>query len=172
MTAFVGKIPAPNVGTSLGRPPGFDKVSAIGTGYPNDASGFNLSGRIFASAGPVTLTKSSATSIVDIAVPSNTVVAGELFYSIYATDGTEYQVLAGHIPFTAVNKAGALTSNLGTAVENTAVSAGTLTNTVTNVTGTNKITLKLNAVPSITPTTHQAQYTLVMNGNSGSVLPL
>lgn len=169
---LVTNIPASNQGTGLGGPPGFDKVTSFGTGFPNDASGLNVTNRDIVATGKKTLTKSSATSVVDIAIPSNSALGGEFFYSIFATDGTDYQVLRGHIPFSAVSKAGTLTATAGTAVEITSLSTGTFTNTVTNVTGTNKITLKLNAVPSLTATTLTVSYRIIMDGALGSVTPL
>lgn len=121
--------------------------------------------RIWLAAHQVTLTESSATPVVDIPVSSGSVAGGILFYTIRADDATDFQVLRGRVVWSAVNKAGTLTPTLGTPEEITSVSAGTLTDTVTITTGTNLITLNLNAVSSLTQTT---LYAFVSGENDGS----
>lgn len=155
--------------TRTGLPPGFDKVSNFGTGVSlnSETCGFFVTDRLFIFPSATTLTESTATAVATIAVPANTVVGGVLFYSIESNDGTDYQVLSGQIPFGAVNKAGTLTADIGTAVEKSVVSTGTLTNTVTITTGTNSVTLKLAAVSSLTQTTLRATCSGVMNGGLG-----
>lgn len=108
-----------------------------------------------------TLTESSATGVADIAIASNSRISGQLFYSIEADDGTDFQVRTGQIPFTAVNKAGTITANVGTAVETVSISTGTLTVTITIPTGASKVTLSANAVSSLTQTTLRCLWKIV-----------
>lgn len=106
-----------------------------------------------------TLTESAATGLCDIAIASNSCVSGRLMYIIEANDATDYQVRTGSVYFTAVNKAGVITTNLGTVInEAVSVSAGTLTVTITSATGASKITLQANAVSSLTQTTLQCKW--------------
>jgi len=119
--------------------------------------------------GPVTLTESSATAVcTSIGVASGTVTGGTFHYTIEANDGTDYQVLRGQVPFCAVNKAGTLTTTLGTPVEITAVSTGTLSTTVTVTTGTNTIILNQNAVSSLTQTVLRCTGRVVLDGGTGA----
>jgi hypothetical protein len=110
-----------------------------------------------------TLSESSATSLVKIAVPQT---AGSNFadatvqWVVYAADATDTQVRSGSTYLAAVNKAGTETctvSDVGTTT--VAVSAGTLTCTSSCVTGlTDEVEFALNCVSSLTQTTLKAQY--------------
>jgi len=101
-------------------------------------------------------------------VASGTVCGGTFFYTIEANDATDYQAIRGSVPFSAVNKAGTLTTALGTPVEVNPVSAGTLSVTVTVTTGTNLIILNLNAVSSLTQTVLRATGRVILDGGTGS----
>lgn len=124
----------------------------------------NIGNRIYTKAATRTLTESSATGLVDIAVAAGAVATGRLYYSVQANDATDFQAISGSIQFAVVNKAGTLTSALSTEVQATAVSSGTLTATTTAVAGTNKITLSINAVSSLTQTTLRAKWQLHHDG--------
>lgn len=128
--------------------------------------------REFFSGSAKTLTESSATGICDIAIANNTVIGGTLFYTIDATDATDYQTLRGRVSFTAVSKAGTLTSTLGTPEEINALSAGTLTNTCTITNGAAKITLNLNAVSSLAQTILRANFHVLLDGGTAATTPL
>lgn len=108
-----------------------------------------------------TLTESSATGFVDIAVTAGQRISGEVIYEVYAADATDFQTITGRLRYAAVNKGGTTTvtvSEVGT--QTTAVSAGTLTATNTAAGTTNKITLSCNAVSSLTQTTLEIRYRL------------
>ena len=108
-----------------------------------------------------TLTESSATGFVDIAVTAGQRISGEVIYEVYAADATDFQTITGRLRYAAVNKAGTTTvtvSEVGT--QTTAVSTGTLTATNTAADTTNKITLSCNAVSSLTQTTLEIRYRL------------
>jgi hypothetical protein len=105
-----------------------------------------------------TLTNTTAIGIADIALASNSRVSGRLIYTIEADNGTDFQVRTGDVFFNAVNKAGAITTGVGTVNEVVSVSTGTLTVAVTNVAGASKITLTVAATTSLTPTTLQVKW--------------
>jgi hypothetical protein len=128
--------------------------------------------RDYTRCAPKTLTESSATSLFDLGVAASTVSGGTLYYTIEANDATDFQSLRGEVSFAVVNKGGTLTTTLGTPVEVSTTSTGTLTNTVTLATGTNKITPQLNAVSSLTQTTLRAQWRVSLAGGTGAVSPL
>jgi hypothetical protein len=106
-----------------------------------------------------TLTESSATGFVSVSVQSNQTTSGIVHWTIYATDGTDYQTRTGATYFAAVNKAGTVTcavGDIGTTVAG--LSSGTLTNTMTCTAGTNKLTINANAASSLTQTTLLIRY--------------
>lgn len=129
------------------------------------ATDLHIAGRQYFKSTTRTLTESSATGLVDIALTAGKVSGGRILYCIEANDATDYQNLTGEVIWSVVNKGGVLTSALSTPVEAVAVSAGTLTNTVTAVAGTNKITLSLNAVSSLTQTTLRVKWQIAHDGN-------
>ena len=129
-----------------------------------------------------TLTESSATKFVTMTVASGAYLNGHLVYSVEADDGADFQNISGEVPFAAVNKAGAITCSIGdpttapvintTAAggyQVTAVSSGTLTmwGGLTCVDdGSNVMSLKANAVSSLTQTTLRIRYRVELLGTS------
>ena len=126
----------------------------------------HIASRQYIRAASKTLTESSATGIVDIAITAGKIAGGRVIYTVEANDATDYQAITGYAGFSVVNKGGTLTSALSPITEVTAVSAGTLTCTPTLVAGTNKITLSLNAVSSLTQTTLRVRWQLIHDGNA------
>lgn len=128
------------------------------------ATDLHVGSRLYIKAATKTLTESSATGVVDIAVASGSVASGEFLYSIQANDATDFQNLRGRVVYSVVNKGGVLTTSFSEAAEANAVSAGTLTCTTTLVAGTNKITISLNAVSSLTQTTLRVKWQMQHDG--------
>lgn len=126
----------------------------------------NIVNRQYIKAATKTLTESSATGVVDVALISGKASGGRLLYTVEANDATDYQALTGYVGYAVVNKAGTLTSSLSTIVESSACSSGTLAVTPTAVAGTNKITLSLTAVSSLTQTTLRVKWQLAHDGNA------
>lgn len=126
----------------------------------------NIGNRIYTKAATRTLTESSATGVIDIALTAGKVAGGRVLYTVEANDATDYQAVTGHCGFSVVNKGGTLTPVLSPITEATAVSAGTLTVTPTLATGTNKVTFSLNAVSSLTQTTLRVKWQLMHDGNA------
>lgn len=119
-----------------------------------------------------TLTESSATSFVQIAVASGAHVGGVIHYTIIANDSTDYQTRAGTVAFSAVNKAGTETCTIGTAADAVAVSTGTLTVSFSSDTSpTNAVNLQANAVSSLTQTTLLIRYWVEITGPSVTITP-
>lgn len=111
-----------------------------------------------------TIVDGSATALFTVDLPSAESTGGIVFFKVYATDGTDYQVISGLMTFAAVNKAGTITRDetYATANEAKAVSAGTLTLAFTVTDDTNKITVKLQPTGSLTETTYYVDWSCTM----------
>jgi|SRR5215831_1080652 len=133
---------------------------AIGpSGALTDTGGTN---RIVLNGTPKTITDASATSLFDVACASGAVCGGALFYTITASDGTDWQSMSGLVTYSAVNKAATLTLAITNVAANDAkaVSAGTITLAWTFVAGTNKGTVKLQPTGSLTETLYTVTYSV------------
>ena len=84
----------------------------------------HIAGRQYIRAATKTLTESSATGIVDIALTAGKIAGGRILYTVEANDATDYQAITGYAGFSVVNKGGTLTHALSPVTESTAVSAG------------------------------------------------
>ena len=152
-------------GAGTGTKGGGDTI--LVTAYPGVSGNTqnSWSERLIHAAKPVTLVDSSATQVFIVDVPSEGGSGGILIYTIYATDGTDMQILRGSVPWGAVNKAGTITPVLGTPVEVDCTPTGTLTVTVTAVdAGSNALSFKLNAVSSLTTTEFVAWISMQHDG--------
>jgi len=118
--------------------------------------------RFIANGTPKTIVDGSATSLFEIACAAGEMVGGFIDFLVRASDGTDYQAIAGRAAFSAVNKAGTITATVTytTAPEAKAVSSGTLTLSFTIVDSTNKATVKVQPTGSLTETT---PYTISYN---------
>lgn len=156
-------VPVYNTGGTMQKATLLDAIRyVLANGF--SATDLNINNRYYVKAATKTLTESSATGIVDIAVASGSVASGELLYSIQANDATDFQNIRGRVVYSIVNKGGVLTTSFSESIETSAVSSGTLTCTTTLVAGTNKITLSLNAVSSLTQTTLRAKWQMQHDG--------
>lgn len=123
----------------------------------------SLVDRVIVKAGRLTLTNSSASNVVDVALPTLTGTAGMIRYEVYATDGTDVQVRRGSMQYSAVNKSGTYTSETAVTAEAASCSAGTLTATWGIANGTNKITVQVTPTSSLTTTTLYLCYQIENN---------
>ena len=131
-----------------------------------------LSIREYIYGGEKTLTESSETPILSIALGTSKYLGGHLIVTTHADDGTDFQATTEHFTFAAVNKAGAVTTRIQAAPSSstTAASTGTLTTAWTiGATGT-QVEIKNNAVSSLTQTTLKCSYQLIMNGDGTNVV--
>ena len=119
----------------------------------------------------VTLTESTATTFARCEVPSGTVAGGSFTITIEGNDATDFQALTYIVEWSAVNKAGTITTAIQVSSGATAVSSGTLTATITAVdagAGTNTVAFKADAVSSLTQTVLRAQLISMKNFGTGS----
>lgn len=110
------------------------------------------------SGAATTLTESTATTIGNILLASGKFLTARAVVTVNAGDGTDLQTRILTFDVAAVNKAGTATITLGTPVETVAVSAGTLTCTITVVANpaapnTTSLDIKADATSSLTQTT-------------------
>jgi hypothetical protein len=138
-------------------------ITSVGTDGVLAAKDTNGLQRLILNGAAKTIVDGSATSLADVACASGAQCAGIIFYHVFATDGTDYQAMAGMVSYSAVNKAGTLTLTITNATANDAkaVSSGTLTLAWTFVTGTSKGTIKLQPTGSLTETTYTVEYTVL-----------
>jgi hypothetical protein len=109
------------------------------------------------------LTDATDVSLFEVALPTLKGCMGTVSFEIFAIDGTDVQVRRGQVQYSAVNKGGTYTSEIVVVNEAASASTGTLTATWNILTGTNKITVRVNADSSLTPTTFYAIYTIENN---------
>lgn len=143
-----------STGTAAGGNTGFQTAFSAATG----STANTLVDRHVIVAQGKALTDASAVSLFEVALPTLQMCGGKIVATIRCTDGTDMQSFTQEIQFAAVNKGGSYTTaitvdptDLISAVGTKAVSAGTLTSAWTILTGTNKITIQLNADTSLTP---------------------
>jgi len=101
--------------------------------------------------------------VATISLAAGQRVGGKISYSIDVSDSTDFQVLTNYVVFSAVDKAGVLSSNITESVASSfAESAGgsTLADTWTILDGTNEIEIQLNANSSLTPTSMSVRFNL------------
>lgn len=118
--------------------------------------------RAIYNAAPKTIVDGSATSLFDVACAAGAMSGGAIHFLVRASDGTDHQALSGIATYGCVNKAGTLTLTVTyvTGNEAKAVSSGTLTLAWTFVTGASKGTIKLQPTGSLTETTYTVEYTV------------
>lgn len=124
---------------------------------------------------PKTLTETTATSFVQIALASGEMTGGRITYTVEASDGTDHQALSGELSFAAVNKAGTETcatpADIGTALLAQST-ASTLTCTWTCSTSpTNAVDVQANCTSGLTQSILRINYQVTLNGAAGVVTP-
>lgn len=161
-TSSTGSVGAYAAGATVASPDVFmGRINSTGAG----AWGFHGSIQ-------KTLTESSATSFVQLAVVSGGDMSGNLAYSVLASDATpNRQALSGILNFSAVNPAGTETcpapTDVGTPL--LAANTGTLTCTWTcDTTPTNAVNLQANCVSSLTQTSLSIRYAQIVCLSNGA----
>jgi len=123
----------------------------------NDANGIQ---RIIANAVAKTIVDGAATALFSVAVPALDAIGGMVAFVVRASDGTEFQVIAGILTYSAETKATVVVGTITyvAANEAKAVSSGTLTLAFTaDVSVANVVTYKVQPTGSLTET---APYTI------------
>jgi hypothetical protein len=121
-----------------------------------------------------TLTETSATGFVTITVPSSGGCAGYVDYTVFAADATNTQLKSGQLYFSAAATSGGTVTAATISDVNTLnpVTSGTLTNTMTSTTAANATTLLANATSSLTQTTLEIRYRVMLQGGTCTVTGL
>lgn len=150
-----------NAGGSLTLAGGKGTGTAAGGTYKSQTSVKGSSGTTLQSltdrhtvpAKYVDITDGAATTFGNLALTtSGTIAGGIIVYTVEANDGTDYQSLTGTAPYSVVNKAGTLTYVLGTDVQSSACSTGTLAGTLGLSASGTTLRFQMNAVSSLTET--------------------
>lgn len=125
----------------------------------------NSTNRVILNPTAKTIVDGSATSLFSVLCPTLDAIGGQIVFLVRASDGTDFQAIAGIATYSAVNKAGTSTATITYVTGNEAksVSAGTLTLAFTAVdSGSGVITFKLQPTGSLTETTpYTVEYTVL-----------
>jgi hypothetical protein len=140
------------------------------TGEAKVSEEIEQDGNLTMHTGSKVLTDGSPTGIVDIAIGTGEFLGGELMYSIYVTDGTDFQSHSGSIVFNAINKAATVSSDIEEtylpASESEVSSSGTLTDAWTITDGAGKITINCDANTSLGTPTITLKYTIFLHSTN------
>lgn len=119
-----------------------------------------------------TIVDGSATSLFEVPIAAAGYAAGAILYTVFASDGTDHQVMSGLVTYSGVNKAATITATITNATANDAkaVSSGTLTLAWTIVDSTNKVTIKLQPTGSLTETAFTVVYTILPHIGTPTIL--
>lgn len=134
-------------------------------------------------AGQKALTGGAATNVVAIGISSNVSCGGGVIYSVFATDGTDFQQRTGRLTFQLVNKAGTETCAVsgpagnanptelqdGSSIAQSSASTMTYAWAV-DTTGASQCMLTLNAVSGLVETTFLVKYRMetLEQGSAGN----
>lgn len=133
---------------------GSPKLAVNGAGAILDSNGLN---RQIYQTSAKTIVDGAATALFSVPVAQGSYIGGVFDFQVYASDGTDFQVISGTGSYSVVNKAGTLTSTItqATAVEAKAVSAGTITLAWTIAEDSADVaTIKLQPTGSLTETSY------------------
>jgi hypothetical protein len=121
-----------------------------------------------------TLTETSATGFVTITVPSSGGCAGYVDYTVFAADATNTQQVSGQLFFSAAANSSGTVTAAAVSDQHTLnpVTSGTLTNTMTSTTAANATTLLANATSSLTQTTLEIRYRVMLQGGTCTITGL
>lgn len=164
-------------GTAAGGDVILQASQRLGTG----STAQTLYDRHIVVAGTKTLTAAAATGVVRIGVPQGLTgpVGVTVFYSVRASDATDFQLRRGSVHIAAVNKAGTETAVISAASEAAdgsvlaQSSASTLTYALTVASNAaDTIDFEINAVSGLTETTLDVQYTVMRDHGTGTITPL
>jgi len=121
-----------------------------------------------------TFTNNTKTGFVTIAVPSSTVATGTIIYEIFVKDATNTQAISGELKFSAAANSSGTVTAATTADAYTPLNpctSGTLTNAITQTTGTNTLTIEFQPNSSLTSTVREIHYRVNSPGTQ-TITPL
>ena len=123
--------------------------------------------RLIINGSVTSLSSGVAATIATITNASNSGAGGQVFYTVEASDGTDFQNTSGMFNFSLVNKATVVTSNISNVIESSAVSAGTLV----NVFSFSGASLQLTTTTSLIATTLRITYSIHSNSQQAVTVP-
>ena len=134
--------------------------SSVEASQMNDIASFKI---LFNSK---TLADATPTGIFKVSIPASGYAGGSISYNVQTTDATDFQSHQGFVSFSAVNKAGVLTTDIveSATLEVNSNSASAQTDAWSIVSGTNEITITVNVDTTlVTPTSMIIYYTVILN---------
>lgn len=137
---------------------GVEVLAINGSGQIMDSTGFV---RDIYNPTAKTIVDGAATTLFTVPVAQSSGVGGVIDFQVYASDGTDFQMITGIATYSSVNKAGTLTNAVTYATANEAkvVSSGTLTLAFTMAEDTaDVVSIKLQPTGSLTETTYNVRY--------------
>lgn len=121
-----------------------------------------------------TLVNTVATGLFEVALAASTTCGGMIFLNVTGSGGGDFQSVTSIITYTAVNKAGTISSQVstsGTQTYVTALSGGTSLVAVPSITaGASKITINITATSDITTPTLTAKYQIFTESSQAITL--
>lgn len=163
--AILGLKGGQSTGTAAGGPVIISTSQTSTTGSTPNA----YTERFHAQAKFVDLTESTATKLFTIPVTATNYVGLTATVTVYAGDGTDFQSQSNVITVDAVAKTTTITTSISTVANTQAASSGTLTSTFTAVDdGSNVMSIKCNAVSSLTQTVLRAKVVVTAINSSGT----
>ncbi len=109
--------------------------------------------------------------IFEVDLPGNTMASGFVEWTVNATDGTDFQTRTTRRAWSAVNKAGSITADIGSATTGASVSAGTLVTGLNYNTTIGKVQFNVDATSSLTTTSMEAQVFITNNSKQSITIP-
>jgi hypothetical protein len=121
--------------------------------------------RKFPLAREKTLTSGADVSLCEIALPVLTGASGVLEYTVIAKDATDIQTAVGLFQWAGQNKGGVYVKSLTHLNEQVLLSVGSLVVVFELLDGTNKITIRVNATTSLSPSAFTIVYRITNQSN-------
>lgn len=116
------------------------------------------------------ITNNTVTTLATLTVASNSATGGQVFYTITATDGGDYQSHTGSINYAIVNKAAAVTYQIVEITPAVVLTAGTLAVTWSVLTGSPTSSLQINIDSSLAVVSGYPRITYTFQNNGDQVV--
>ena len=154
--------------TGTGRGGSFITATSLTGSTGSSANSYTTRQQVIAK--PVTLTESTATTVVNLAIGSSKYFGCTIDVTVNAADASDFQALHSVLNISAVNKAGTVTTTITQVDGTVAASAGTLTPvTYTAVVNGASVDVKCAATSSLTQTTLAAKLSITALNSDGVV---
>lgn len=156
-----------SAGKSTGSAVGGSRIDETSLTGSTGSSLNSYSTRRYIYAGEKTLTSATATIVLNLALASSKYVGGRITATTHANDASDFQAITDDFTFSAVNKAGTVTTavQVTPSTSTTAASAGTLTTAWTVVANGNGLDIKNTADSSLTETVLKVTWQIELNSD-------